>query len=114
MFGASYLYGLASSINLSEIYEIVIEREPSLLYSFSGIMIVLGLISKLAIFPFANWVVDVYKGCETSVLAFLSTVPKIALFGIICRLLVFPLGSSFELTFVIAILSLLTALWANA
>lgn len=114
LFGVSYLYGLTSSINLSEIYEIVIEREPSLLYSFSGIMIVLGLISKLAVFPFANWVVDVYKGCETSVLAFLSTVPKIALFGIVCRLFVFPLGSSFELTFVIAILSLLTALWANA
>ena len=113
LFGVSYLYGMTSSLNLREIYEIVIEHEPSLLYSFSGIMIVLGLIAKLAVFPFANWIIDVYKGCETSILAFLSTIPKIALFGIICRLLVFPLGSSFEITFVIAILSLITALWAN-
>ena len=76
-------------------------------------MITLGLFSKLSIYPFANWVVDVYKGCETSVLAFLSTIPKLALFGILCRLIVFPLGGSFELTFVIATLALLTAFWAN-
>ena len=113
LFGVSYLYGLTSSLDLSEIYEIIVEREASLLYTFSTIMITLGLFSKLSIYPFANWVVDVYKGCETSVLAFLSTIPKLALFGILCRLIVFPLGGSFELTFVIAILALLTAFWAN-
>lgn len=113
LFGVSYLYGLTSSINLTEIYEIIVEREMSLLYTFSVVMIVLGLVSKLAIFPFANWILDVYKGCETSVLAYLSTIPKLALFGILCRLIVFPLGGSFELTFVITILALITAFWAN-
>ncbi len=113
LFGVSYLYGLTSSLNLTEIYEIIVEREPSLLYTFSTIMIVLGLFAKLAIFPFANWIIDVFKGSETSVLAFLSTIPKLALFGILCRLIVFPLGGSFELTFIIAILALITAFWAN-
>lgn len=113
LFGVSYLYALTSSINLSEIYEIIIETEPTLLYAFASSMIVLGLVSKLAIFPFANWVIDVYKGTETSVLAFLSTVPKLALFGILCRLLVFPLGGSLELTFIIAAVSIITAFWAN-
>lgn len=113
LFGVSYLYGLTSSLNLSEIYEFIIEAEPSLLYSFAGIMTILGLISKLSIFPFANWIIDVYKGCETSILAFLSTIPKLALFGILCRLLVFALGNSIELTFTIAIISIITALWAN-
>ena len=113
LFGVSYLYGLTSSLNITEIYETIVEREPSLLYTFSTVMIVLGLFSKLAIFPFANWIIDVFKGTETSVLAFLSTIPKLALFGILCRLLVFPLSSSFELTFIIAILALFTAFWAN-
>ena len=113
LFGVSYLYGITSSLNFSEIYEIITEIEPSLLYTFSCIMIILGLISKLSIFPFANWIIDVYKGTETSILAFMSTIPKIAMFGIICRLLVFPLSFSFELSFVIAILALITALWAN-
>ena len=113
LFGVSYIYGLTSSINLTEIYEIVSTEGSSLIYSFAAIMVILGLISKLAIFPFANWVIDVYKGCETSVLAFLSTIPKLAMFGILCRLLVFPFGDSFEPSFAVAILSLITALWAN-
>ena len=71
LFGVSYLYGLTSSLNISEIYEIIVQKEASLLYTFSTIMIVLGLLSKLAIYPFANWIVDVFKGTETSVLAFL-------------------------------------------
>ena len=113
LFGVSYLYGLTSSLNFTEIYEIIVEREASLIYTFSTVMIVLGLFAKLALFPFANWIVDVFKGTESSVLAYLSTIPKLALFGILCRLIVFPLSGNFELTFVIAILALLTALWAN-
>ena len=113
LFGVSYLYGITGSLNLSEIYEIVANTDSSLMYSISAVMIVLGIISKLAVFPFANWIIDVYKGTESSILAFLSTIPKLAVFGILCRLLVFPLSNSFELTFVIAIISLVTALWAN-
>lgn len=113
LFGVSYLYGVSGSFNLSTIHEIIINQDASIMYSISAIMIVLGLISKLAVFPFANWIIDVYKGCETSVLAFLSTIPKLAIFGIVCRLLVFPLSNSFELTFVVAVISLITALWAN-
>lgn len=113
LFGASYIYGLTSSLNFTEIYEIIVEQQTTLIYSFASIITILGLISKLAIFPFANWIIDVYKGSETSILAFLTTIPKLALFGILCRLLVFPLSGSFELTFVLAITALVTALWAN-
>jgi NADH-quinone oxidoreductase subunit N len=113
LFGASYIYGITGSVNFSTIYECVAENETSLIYSVASILTVLGLASKLAVFPFANWIIDVYKGTETSILAYLSTIPKLAMFGIICRLLVFPLSNSYELTFVIAIVSLFTALWAN-
>ena len=113
LFGVSYIYGLTSSLNFTEIYEIIVEQQTTLIYSFATILTILGLIAKLAIFPFANWIIDVYKGSETSVLAFLTTIPKLALFGILCRLLVFPLSGSFELTFVLAITALITALWAN-
>lgn len=114
LFGVSYLYGITGSINLKEIYEIVNEQPASLVYSFASIITVFGLLAKLAVFPFANWVIDVYKGTETSVLAYLSTIPKLALFGILCRLLVFPLSNSFELTFIIALMAIITAFWANS
>ena len=113
LFGASYLYGICGSLNFSEIYEIVNEQSSSLIYSFAGIITIAGLLAKLAVFPFANWIIDVYKGTETSVLAYLSTIPKLALFGILCRLLVFPLSGSFELTFILALMSIITGIWAN-
>lgn len=113
LFGVSYMYGITGSLNFNEIYEVIVNQEPSIMYSISAILIALGLISKLAVFPFANWVIDVYKGCETSVLAFLSTIPKLAVFGILCRLLVFPFTNSFELPFAIAIIAIITAFWAN-
>ena len=113
LFGASYLYGQTLTLNLNEIYEIIVSKQHSPLFAFSGIMISLGLISKLAVFPFANWILDVYKGCEISVLAFLTTIPKLALFGILCRLIIFPLGGTLELTICLILLSLITAFWAN-
>ena len=113
LFGASYLYGITGCLNFSQIYEYIADNDTSLIYSLASIITVLGLISKLAVFPFANWIIDVYKNSESSVLAFLSTIPKLAIFGIICRLMVFPLSNSFELTFVIAILAIVTAVWAN-
>lgn len=113
LLGVSYLYGITASLNLSEIYEIIISKGPTVIYSVSSILIIAGLAQKLAIFPFANWIIDVYKGSETSILAFLATIPKLAIFGIICRLLVFPFRISIELPFLIAILALFTAFWAN-
>lgn len=113
LFGVSYLYGITGSLNISEVYKAVMSKQMSFVYSLSAIMIVCGLTAKLAVFPFANWVIDIYKNTESSILAFLSTIPKLAVFGIICRLLAFSLAGSYELTFVIAILSLITAFWAN-
>ncbi len=113
LFGVSYLYGVTGSINFTTIYEYIVNQDSSILYSISAIMIILGMVSKLAVLPFANWIIDVYKGCESSILAFLSTIPKLAIFAIVCRLMVFPLSNSFELTFALAFLSLITAFWAN-
>lgn len=113
LFGVSYLYGITGSINFTVIYEFFLEKNPTLLYSMAAIFVVCGLMFKLGAIPFSNWILDVYEGANTAVVTFLSIVPKIALFGILTRLLVFPLSYSFELTFVIVLISVLTAIWAN-
>lgn len=113
LFGVSYLYGITGSINFSVIYNYFLSNNPTLLYSMAAIFIATGLAFKLGVVPFANWIVDIYEGASTSVVAFLSVVPKVAMFGILARLLVFPLSYSFELTFVLVIISVLTAIWAN-
>lgn len=113
LFGVSYLYGITGSINFSVIYEYFLENDPTLLYSMATIFITFGLAFKLGVIPFANWILDIYESASTSVVTFISVVPKIAMFGILARLLVFPLSYSFELTFVLVIISVITAIWAN-
>lgn len=114
LFGVSYLYGLTSSVNFSTIYEYFQGKEPNtLLYPMAAIFIALGLTFKVGVIPFANWILDIYEGANTSVIAFLSIIPKVATFGIFARLLAFPLGYTFELLFVLAFLSVITAIWAN-
>lgn len=113
LFGVSYIYGITGSINFSTIYEYFLQKEPTLLYSMAAIFITCGLAFKIGVIPFANWILDIYEGANTSVVAFLSIVPKVAMFGILARLLVFPLSYSFELAFVLVVISVLTAVWAN-
>lgn len=113
LFGVSYLYGITGSVNFSVIYEYFLENNPTLLYSLATIFVACGLSFKLGVIPFANWILDIYEGASTSVVAFLSIVPKIAMFSILARLLVFALSYSFELTFVLVSISVITAIWAN-
>lgn len=113
LFGVSYLYGITGFFNFTSIYDYFIEKNPTLLYSMATIMITCGLAFKLGVIPFANWILDIYEGASTSVVTFLSIIPKVAMFGILARLLVFPLSYSFELTFVLVTISVVTAIWAN-
>lgn len=114
LFGVSYLYGITGSVNFSTIYEYFLSKEPTLLYSMAVVFIALGLSFKLGVIPFANWILDIYENASTSVVTFLSVVPKVAMFCIITRLLVFPLSYSFELDVVLILMSVITAIWANS
>ena len=113
LFGISYLYGIVGSINFTEIYHYYLKNDPTVLYSLASIFAVFGLFFKLGVFPFANWIVDVYEDCESSVVAFLSVIPKLAMFAALTRMIVFPLNFSFGLKIIIIIAALITAFWAN-
>lgn len=113
LFGVSYLYGITGSVNFSAIYEYFLETDPTLLYSMATVFIACGLAFKLGVIPFANWILDIYENTSTSVVTFLAVVPKLAMFAILARLLVFPLSYSFELTFVLVVIAVVTAIWAN-
>src|SRR5574344_1978532 len=67
LFGVSYIYGITGSINFNEIYNYFIKETPTLMYSLGAVFIVSGLVFKLGVIPFANWIIDVYEGGGTSV-----------------------------------------------
>lgn len=110
LFGISYLYGIVGSLNFTVIYDYFLKTPPTLLYLMAAIFIICGLAFKLGVIPFANWILDIYEGAPTSVAALLSIVPKVAMFSILARLLVFPLS---YFAFIPIIISIITAIWAN-
>lgn len=103
IFGISMLYGAAGSTNLFHMYNIFMYRPPNLwvttmeagwwfitIYNLKLILGVLfvfiGLFFKVTIVPFHMWAPDVYEGAPISIVVFISTVPKIAVTYMLCKL----------------------------
>jgi NADH-quinone oxidoreductase subunit N len=87
LFGAALLYGYAGSVRLADIAVAagtVTDQEPLLL---AGLVLVLvGLLFKVAAFPFHSWTPDVYQGAPTAITGFMAACTKVAAFGAMVRL----------------------------
>ena len=90
LYGMSWIYGLAGSLQLGEIYEKVSlltaqnGKVPEAL--FIGVICMLaGMGYKISAAPFHMWTPDVYEGAPTPVTAFLSVGPKAAGFALMLR-----------------------------
>ena len=103
IFGISMLYGAAGSTNLFHIYNVFLYHIPNLLWNtvdagmfcltifnmklILGVLFVfIGLFFKITIVPFHMWAPDVYEGAPIAIVVFISTVPKIAVTYILCKL----------------------------
>ena len=92
-FGSSLIYGLVGSTNFSEISQFISDQYSAPLLLIVGLIFILVSLSlKISAAPFHMWTPDVYQGSPSIVTAFLSTAPKIAVFGVFIRILVYPFG----------------------
>ena len=123
IFGMSYLYGMAGTLNLFDTPSMApataIVTEPSggakgiatLILNFDHsfpasrgamiailVMVFSGFLYKIAAVPFHYWSPDVYEGSPTTATGFFSVVPKAAGFAVLIRVLCafFPLGHAPE------------------
>jgi len=88
LYGFSMIYGATGSITFPEIASVISEGNAnSSVLAFGVVFVVIGLAFKLGAVPFHMWVPDVYQGSPTAVTLFLGTVPKIAGFAMLYRLL---------------------------
>lgn len=94
LYGMSFIYGLSGHLDLSGIAVYIktqnILSNLGLLLGLSFIIVGLGF--KLGVAPFHMWIPDVYDGAPTSVTQFIGTLPKLAAFGMVFRLLAEGLG----------------------
>ena len=84
LFGIGFVYALAGSLNLTEISY----RVPELLENkalFAGmILMFIGILMKATLFPFSNWLVNIYQASPSFISAMLSsTSNKVGIYLII-------------------------------
>jgi len=87
LFGSSIIYGVTGTIQFEEIAKILLLEDQTviigLLFVFSG------LFFKSSIAPFHQWTPDVYEGSPTLVTLLFASVPKLAIFSVLIRILSF-------------------------
>ncbi len=94
LYGMSMIYGAAGSLEITRIAAVIAnEGAKNVVLVFGLVFLVAGIGFKLGAAPFHMWLPDVYHGAPTAVTLFIGTVPKLAAFAFVIRLLVQALGT---------------------
>lgn len=89
LYGLSIIYGLTGSLDIAVIQnEFTDASADNLPLILAVVFVVVALAFKLGAAPFHMWVPDVYHGAPTSTTIYLGTIPKIAAFAMVIRLLI--------------------------
>lgn len=93
LFGITLIYGATGTFDLATIKEYLINnRTISPIFYPGVILMMIGLCFKVGAAPFHFWVPDVYEGSPSLIMAFMSTVVKVASFAAFLRLFAGPLA----------------------
>ncbi|MCS7083547.1 MAG: NADH-quinone oxidoreductase subunit N [Aquificaceae bacterium] len=104
--GAGFFYLATGSFELSKLSD---QSGPAAL---ACTFLLSGIALKIAAAPFHVWMPDTYEGAPSPVVGFLSSAPKVALFGFLLNLLdVF--GSLNQWQIMVAALAILSTIYAN-
>src|SRR5690606_1725641 len=77
-----FMYGFSGSLSLADTaIANGLNEVPAIAKNLILIFFIAGIGFKLSAAPFHFWAPDVYEAAPTSVTSYLSTVPKIAVFG---------------------------------
>lgn len=89
LYGIAFMYGAAGSLDLRMVANFIAGSGTAgnPLVVLGGLLIIVGLGFKVAMFPFHMWAPDVYQGAPTPITAFMSTGSKAAGFAAMLRVL---------------------------
>ena len=86
LYGLSLVYGVAGKMGLPELAQVFAQPMKSNLLIVGILLILSGLLFKIAAVPFHVWTPDVYEGAPTPVTAFFAVGPKLAAYAILARI----------------------------
>ena len=95
LYGIALLYGGTGATNLQKIGEFLGDTPlaGNTLVLVGGLLVLTGLLFKVAAVPFHRWTPDAYQGAPTSVTGFMSAGAKAAGFAALLRILIRALPS---------------------
>ncbi len=88
LFGISLIYGLLGTLNIFDLYLILINFNYEYIYIFFFLALfffICGFFFKLGAVPFHWWVSDVYEGSPTIIMMIFSIFPKIVLLFLLIK-----------------------------
>jgi NADH-quinone oxidoreductase subunit N len=86
LYGLSLVYGVSGKLGLPELAKLLAGTERSNLLMLGILLLLSGLLFKIAAVPFHVWTPDVYEGSPTPITAFFSVGPKVAAYAILARI----------------------------
>ena len=114
LYGLSLIYGVAGKLGLPELAKLLAGTERSNLLMLGVLLLLSGLLFKIAAVPFHVWTPDVYEGSPTPITAFFSVGPKVAAYAILARIfyVAFPKFQA-DWGLIVAIVSAATMIFGN-
>jgi NADH-quinone oxidoreductase subunit N len=113
LLGMALVFGLTGETHYTAVAKALAGANGRL--AMTGLVLLFAaLFFKAALVPFHMWAPDVYEGAPTSLVVFLSTAPKAAVFAIAIRLVTGPFGA-FEApwSLIFQVIAILTMFWGN-
>lgn len=104
LFGIAMIYGATVSFNIIEINALWLQKP--IWFGLGAIMVLIGMLFKVAAFPFHFWAPDVYQGAPVLTTTLMSTLAKVAAVASLFKLYVIfapglPEGFTNMLVFII-------------
>ncbi len=114
LYGLSLVYGTAGKLGLAELAQIYGSAGRTNATLLGIILVLAGLLFKIAAVPFHLWTPDVYEGAPTPVTAFFSVGPKVAAYAILARIFYvgFPRFHA-DWGLIVAVVAAATMIWGN-
>jgi len=112
LYGVSMIYGATGSLDL---IEIAIAAESGdvnrQILTYGLVFVAIGIAFKLGVVPFHMWVPDVYQGAPTPITLFIGSIPKLASFALMFRILaeaLAPLAEEWQdILYVLSLMSMI-------
>jgi NADH-quinone oxidoreductase subunit N len=114
LYGLSLVYGVAGQLGLPELAKLLEGTERTNLLLLGILLLLAGLLFKIAAVPFHFWTPDVYEGAPTPVTAFFSVGPKLAAYAVLARVFYVAFAKFHaDWGLIVALVSAATMIWGN-